>query len=355
MSDVRSEALPVPAEPKQGERALRRPHGGKLVSLAVSGALLFAVYRNMDVRLIGEVLLRADRTWLVISIGMILPITVLRAIRFFWVAPAGALPGVVEALRLTLVASALNLFLPAKTGDLVKSYFVATRSQTSAGVSVAIVVYERLCDLLGLITWCLVGWLVGRPQATGLPTTFWWLLGFIGAVCALLISSERVAAALRFVAGQVFRHRKLRPLRSLAEGWPDLLQVLRGRRRWIGLFSLLLWLGHLFQIWLFTIPLGVEIPFTVCASLAAIVLMAGQLPFTFAGLGTRDLAAVALLSAFMPPESAAAMGVLIATRNFLPPLIGAPMMRPYLSTVVADARRWRIGMKRQQDGSPART
>ena len=31
---------------------------------------------------------------------MILPITVLRAVRFFWVAPAGALPGLGEALRL---------------------------------------------------------------------------------------------------------------------------------------------------------------------------------------------------------------------------------------------------------------
>ena len=71
---------------------------------------------------------RADKTWLVISVGMILPITYLRAVRFYWVAPAGALPGTGEAFRLTLVASALNVVLPAKAGDLVKGYFVATRS-----------------------------------------------------------------------------------------------------------------------------------------------------------------------------------------------------------------------------------
>ena len=82
-------------------------------------------------------------------------------------------------------------------------------------------------------------------------------------------------------------------------------------------------------------------PFTVCASLSAIALMAGQLPFTFAGLGTRDVALVVLLARYMAPESAAAMGVLIATRNLLPPLIGMPMMRPYLASVVDEARRWR--------------
>ena len=53
-----------------------------------SGALLFVLYRSLDIRLIGEALLRVDRFWLVVSVGMILPITVLRAIRFYWVAPA---------------------------------------------------------------------------------------------------------------------------------------------------------------------------------------------------------------------------------------------------------------------------
>jgi hypothetical protein len=33
--------------------------------------------------------------------------------------------------------------------------------------------------------------------------------------------------------------------------------------------------------------------------------------------------------------------VLIATRNFLPPLMGLPIVRPYLSSAVEDARRWR--------------
>jgi hypothetical protein len=35
------------------------------------------------------------------------------------------------------------------------------------------------------------------------------------------------------------------------------------------------------------------------------------------------------------------MGVLISTRNFLPPLIGVPFMRPYLASVVDEARSWR--------------
>jgi glycosyltransferase 2 family protein len=307
----------------------------------VSGLLLFGLYRTIDIRQVGVALLRADRLWLLVSVGMIVPITLLRALRFFWIAPAGALPGRFEALRLTLIASALNVVLPAKSGDLIKSYFVAKRSDTPAGVAVSMIVYERFCDLFGLTAWCLIGWAVGRPQVDGVPSIFWLLLAALGVMSSLLISSERAAFALRRLVAAVLPEGRLRKVHRLADGWPALLQALRGRRRWIVSFSLGLWLVHLTQIWMFTVALSMRVPFTVSASLSAMALMAGQLPFTFAGLGTRDVALVVLLAAYTTPESAAAMGVLIATRGLLPPLFGIPLMRPYMATAVADAQRWR--------------
>lgn len=316
------------------------PRAATLVGVAASATLLVLLYRSMDVRQIWRALLGADPYWVVVSIGLILPITVLRALRFYVVAPPGAVAGPGDALRLTLVASALNVVLPAKTGDLIKSYFVAQRSATPAGVAVSIVVYERLCDVFALIVWCLAGWLVGRPQVPGLPSWFWWLLAALGAACGLLISSERAAALWHRVAVRTLPWRKLRRVRDMAAGWPQLLQALRGRRRRIVGFSLFLWLAHLFQIWLFTVALSVDVTFTVCASLSAVALMAGQLPLTFAGIGTRDLALVVLLSRYAAPESAAAMGILIATRGLVPPLVGMPLMWPFLSSVVDDARRW---------------
>ena len=82
--------------------------------------------------------------------------------------------------------------MPAKSGDLIKSYFVAKRRGASAGVSVAVVVYERLCDLFGLITWCALGWFVARPVVAGVPELLWPLLCLFGAVCGVLISSRRM-------------------------------------------------------------------------------------------------------------------------------------------------------------------
>jgi uncharacterized protein (TIRG00374 family) len=323
------------------ERAPAGRYRTGLISLLASAVLLAVLYRSMDLRLIGDALLRAGPLWLLLSVAAILPITVLRAARFLWVAPPGALPGLGEALRLTLVASALNVFVPAKAGDLVKGYFVATRGGTSAGVSLALVVYERLCDLLGLVLWCVLGYFIARPRVAILGAPFWSVLGVAGAVCAVLILSERAAGLIRRLVLGVPVSGRLRKLLALAQGWPDLLVLLRRRRRWIVLLSLGLWLAHLSQIWLFTVALSADVPFWVSASLSAVALMAGQLPFTLAGLGARDMALVVLMSGYMAPESAAAMGILIATRGLVPALLGLPFTWPMVSSMLGDARLWR--------------
>jgi uncharacterized protein (TIRG00374 family) len=311
------------------------------VSLLISTVLLGVLYRTLDARQIARTLLGADPVWLIASVGAIVPITLLRAVRFYWVAPRGTLPSLAEALRLTLVASALNVFVPAKGGDLVKSYFIARRGQTPPGVAIAVAVYERLCDLVGLITCCLAAWLLARPVVPGVAGRFWVVLAGVGAASAMLILSPRAARVLQTMAERVLVHRALRRVREIAPGWPALLDMLRGRRRWVVFYSVGLWCSHLVQIWMFTIALGVSVSFGVCASLSAVALMVGQLPFTVAGLGTRDLALVLLLAPYMAPESAAAMGVLIATRGLLPPLLGLPLMWPYVSSALADAPPWR--------------
>jgi uncharacterized protein (TIRG00374 family) len=314
----------------------------RAISVAVSAILLFALYRTLDIGLIGDALAKSDRLWLAVSVGLIVPITVLRALRFMWVAPPGALPGLAEATRLTLAASALNVFVPLKAGDLIKSYFVARRTAISAGTAVAVIVYERVCDLFGLLFWCLLGWAVARhalPRGWSVAIV---PLLLLEALFATLLVSMRAATIWKSVTARILPGTGvLGKLHSFADGWPDLLAVLQGRRRWILLFSLVLWLAHLFQIWLFTVTLAAPVPFSACLSLAAVALLAGQLPLTVAGLGTRDVALVVVMAPYMTPETAAAMGVLMSTRNLLPPLLGLPVMRPYLTSVVDEARRWR--------------
>jgi hypothetical protein len=68
-----------------GEAARVTRRVGTILSLLVSGALLFTLYRSLDVRLVWQALLRTNKFWLVISVGMIVPIpTCARSASTWW-------------------------------------------------------------------------------------------------------------------------------------------------------------------------------------------------------------------------------------------------------------------------------
>src|SRR4030095_17091494 len=50
-----------------------RPRGARLFSVALSAAILAALYRSIDVRVILRDLRSVDKVWLVMSVGMIVP------------------------------------------------------------------------------------------------------------------------------------------------------------------------------------------------------------------------------------------------------------------------------------------
>jgi len=328
----------APVSPRS--RDLR--HSGSLaLSVAISAVLLVALYSRIDLRAVAEVLRSSNPGWVVVSVGMIVPLIVLIAIRFRMTAPMGSLDSFGEALRLTLVANALNLFLPSKLGDLVKSFFVAKRSRTTGSVAVAVIVYERLSDLFGLISFCLVGWLISGSMVTSVPSLTWLALAAVLAIIIMLISSVRAADLLIGCIKRLLPSRKLKTVRDLAEGWPSLHRALRGRRWRIALLSLFLWFLHLTQIWLFTLAISAPVPLTVCFSLTALALLIGQIPFTFGGIGARDIALVTLLSGYIGAEAAAAVAILAMSRALLPPLAALLIIRPYLSFALEEAIRWK--------------
>lgn len=306
----------------------------RLATLGVSGALLYVLYDSMDIRGIGRVLREADAVWLAVSLGMLIPITVMRASRFRWLAPTGSVPGLGDAVRITLVASAVNVFLPAKAGDFAKSLIITRRDAVTIGVSSAVVVFERMLDVVGLVTWCLAGYLLVRPVAPLLPPATWLSLAAIGSVVVTMLVSTTVSTWLAGYAARTLPHGRASFLADLSAGWAGLVSRFRGRRYRLIAYSMGLWFVQLLQIWLFTVVVAAHVRPEVSATLSAIALLVGQLPVTFGGIGARDVALVLLFSPYMTAEQAAAVGILTASRNLLPPLAALPFLRRYASLII---------------------
>ena len=76
-------------------------------AVVCSALLMVGLYRTLDAGHVFRILRNADVPVLLVAIGLLAPITMLRAMRFRWLLPHDALSGHVESLRLTLIASAV--------------------------------------------------------------------------------------------------------------------------------------------------------------------------------------------------------------------------------------------------------
>ena len=306
----------------------------KLISAAVSLAIIWFIYRKLDLNAVVEVLSTSSAVWLFVSVAMIIPITFISALRFRWTASTEDKISHVDAFAMTVISNAMNLFLPAKLGDLAKSHFLYHTQKTPIGAAVSVIVFERLCDAFAISTWCLLAWLSGvaegKLDAAVIPAVGLWCLS-AGFLFTGNIVSKLLAKILSF---RLFSGRE--KLQSLVSGWPNLHRALGPRVKWIVLFSIGLWLLHLTQIWMFTVAVGASVPFVVGLALSPVVLLCGLVPFTLGGIGPRDAAAIYLFAAYMAPEVAAVVGLLMISRALVPAFIAIPFVPRYLQAIFPD-------------------
>jgi glycosyltransferase 2 family protein len=108
--------------------------------------------------------------------------------------------------------------------------------------------------------------------------------------------------------------------------WRDQQHLLK-----ITLTSIFIWFLHLLQIWFFILALNASVPFLTNLALSPLAILAGLLPLTFAGVGTRDAALILFYQPYFSAATGAALGVLCTSRYFLPAIGGLPFLQEYLS------------------------
>jgi uncharacterized protein (TIRG00374 family) len=319
----------------------------KLLSLAISLGLLALIYWKIDFTKLGPVFAQCDPWWMAASLGMVVPLTMLTAWRFQQLAPADARISFGEANRLILSASVLNLILPSKMGDIAKALFLPMRRS----LALSLVVFEKACDMLSLLVWCVFGlvWVqIERGPALAAfrnDTVFWLCALIVGGSLALgllLIGSKAFAGfffglAVKFAPGKMKQK-----FAKLAASWTEMHAYFWADKRRLALVSgtsIFIWLLHLLQIWLFILALRAWCPFVANLALSALAILAGLLPLTFAGVGTRDAALVLLYGPYFslhspnPAAVAAALGLLCTARYVLPAIGGIPFFQRYLARV----------------------
>ena len=315
----------------------------RFISIVVSVAILLYIYSQIDFANLIKVLQNCDRLMLIISLGMVIPITCVTSWRLQQLVPQRSL-GFLEANRLILGASVLNMVLPSKMGDIAKSYFMAQRSKISGSLALSISIFEKACDLLSLLLWCVFGLLLYPAK----DSLFWLMTAGVifGLTLGLLMLGSQGFADLFIAIALRYAPKKLKPkIKQVQASWSEMHHYFWSDKQQLLIItstSVFIWFLHLLQIWLFILALKAIVPFLVSLALSPLSILAGLLPLTFAGIGTRDAAIIYFYQDYFSEATGAALGLLCTSRYFIPALIGLPFLGQMLGAAKTSRNRREI-------------
>ncbi|MGB5967080.1 MAG: lysylphosphatidylglycerol synthase transmembrane domain-containing protein [Spirulinaceae cyanobacterium] len=307
----------------------------RFISIVVSVAILCIIYSKIDLPRLIAVFQNCDPVWMIISLGMVIPLTLFTSWRLQQLMPAGKGLGFLEANRLILAASVLNMVLPSKMGDIAKAYFMKDRGHLEGSLALSLVIFEKACDMLSLLLWCVFGLLFYANK----DTLFWLMTVGVafGLVIGVMLLASQKFAQIFFVLALKIAPKKIKPkLEKMQSSWVEMHDYFwrdKVQLTKITVTSVFIWFLHLLQIYFFTLAIRAEVPFLVNLALSPLSILAGLLPLTFAGVGTRDAAIILFYQPYMSEAKGAALGLLCTSRYFLPAIGGLPFLGQFLATV----------------------
>lgn len=269
-----------------------------LISVIVSGGLIAWLLSRLDFDSVSAVFRNAQLIYLGMALGITCIIPVAAVFRWRGVLRAQDIKFPLwGALKAVLMANVLNSFLPSKGGDLVKAVYLRDHGGVAAGVGT--VILERLTDLF----------ILG-------------LLGVIGSVVCkyswgLLFGSLLSAGVLGIILGAVLFQKISMPLpKKIQNKLNDLSSVFMC---WVRCptaiiqtvtASSIVWSCAGLTVVFLCKAFNANIDSGYAFAIFPLCVLAGLLPVTLSGIGTRDAAFVQLLvGAGVSLETATMIGI----------------------------------------------
>lgn len=288
-------------------------------------AVLAALYSLVDLAAVGEMLASADPFWLAAYLALLVPQLLIAGVRWRRIASGF---GSVElsysrALCQTLGGYSANLVVPGKMGEMVKGLWLRVEGRKL--LPFFLVVLEKALDLLAtlaILTVALI-WILPAPQYQPQSLVLWLVLPLLGCwlagMCVLRASLIPGGWPVRLANRLIFKGDATR----LGEVWLRTWANRSALAQVCGL-SVALWAVQVFQFWCMFKVFGAHLPLDELYAGAPLALLAGILPLTTAGVGSRDAALLWWFGPALGLETALSVGILSIARVVLPGALGLP-------------------------------
>jgi uncharacterized protein (TIRG00374 family) len=295
----------------------------KFLAAVFTVATLVVVYSHIDLHLLLRYLSDVHPVYLGLAVFAFLPQILVASLRWRIMIAGVRRVTLMESVRLNMAGKALNALVPSNMGEMSKAYFL---KRDDAGVdmacAVSAVLLEKMLDLWGLCAVLLLG-VILTPEPTPAVWTGWLIAGAVlaGIGVILILPVE--------VLGRPFANRgyRLSKIADFFAGWDMLLRGLKARDhglvKTLGL-SVLVWMLHVLQLYLFFPTLRHPVPVAPALAYLPLAVLAGFLPVTVGGMGTRDSALILLFASYADSALMAGIGLLCTVRYWVDTLMGVP-------------------------------
>jgi uncharacterized protein (TIRG00374 family) len=291
--------------------AVRRQLFGmrELVSTVIPLVLIAIFAQRVDWAEAGSTLARSNFVLVGCALVVYYATFPLRAARWArLLREGGAAVGWRDLVRILLLGWFVNSLVPAKLGDLYRSYLVKRRFGISLSRTVGVVVAERLLDLVVVFGLLVLGGYVAFGR-TVLPDL--WIVYVTGAVLGLLIAIGLVAMyaagpkIARFFPGEVRRIGRL-----FREGVLHSFRALP----FAGALTLIIWGAEAMRLMFVLWALGLELPASGIVFVAVATSLLTTVPLTPAGFGFVEIAMVYVLTEGFGLSQSSAVAVAVLDR-----------------------------------------
>ena len=291
--------------------AVRRTLFGRreLISTLIPVALLILAARNVDWSEAARALSRANPYYVLLGLIVYYATFPLRSWRWSrLLREGGANISWDQLLKILFVGWFVNSIVPAKLGDLYRSYLVKRRFGVSLSRTVGVVVAERLLDLLVVFALLIVGGYIafGRTILPDLRIVYLTGAGLAALLVAAVAGLYYVAPRLgRFFPaearriGRLFREGVLHSFRALPMAGPVTVAI---------------WACEAIRLFFVLTALGLELPASGVVFVAVAVALLTTVPLTPAGFGFVEIAMVYVLTQGFGLAQADAVAVAVVDR-----------------------------------------
>ncbi len=305
----------------------------RALSIIISAAIIALLYWQIDLNKVIQVFFQVNLTWLAFGLILLIPIVLLTALRLNFLSVRSNKINYFDAVKLTLAASVMNLVLPSKMGDIAKGVFIVKDKNITYSQALPLVVFEKICDLLALLLWCIIG-LISLQNYSNIYIFILSVSLVFLTIGVLIISSKHFANATFALIIFILPKRFILRVSDFQKGWFEAIDFIKKDKMkvWtLSLLSIFLWFLHLLQIWLFILALSPNVDFLVSLAITPLAIFAGLIPLTFSGIGTRDAAFIYFYSSYFSASIGAVLGLFATLRYIIPAIFGLPFFLNFIN------------------------